>query len=134
MKRKVAIGLGTACLTLLVVAVCLRFEDLELEYWHLGFLYQWAPGQVRPYLVASLGATRFDPVGLTGETRFSWSLGGGFKLMFSDNVGLRFDGRFYSTLVDEDDDVFCDPFGCYRLDDSTYLLQGDVKGGIIFAF
>ncbi len=108
--------------------------ELELEYWHVGFLYQWAPGQVRPYMVTSVGATRLDPEGISGETKFSWSIGGGLKLMFNDNVGLRLDGRFYSTLVDEDDDVFCDPYDCYAYDDSTYLFQADVKGGIIFAF
>ena len=111
-----------------------RLRDLEIEYWHLGFLYQWTPGQVRPYVVASVGATRLDPLAASGETRFSWSLGGGLKLMFSENVGLRLDGRFYSTVIDEDDDVFCDPFDCFAYDDSTYLFQGDVKGGIIFAF
>lgn len=111
-----------------------RLLDLELEYWHLGFLYQWAPGQVRPYLVVSLGATSLDPGGAPSETRFSWSLGGGLKLMFNDHLGLRFDGRFYSTVVDEDDAVFCDPFGCFSHDNSTFLTQFDVKGGIIFAF
>ena len=78
--------------------------------------------------------TRLDPQGGSGETRFSWSLGTGLKLMFNKNLGLRFDGRFYSTVVDEDDDVFCDPFGCFAYDDSTFLFQADVKGGIIFAF
>ena len=112
----------------------LSLLELEIEYWHLGFLYQWGPGQVRPYLVLSLGATNLAPVGFDDTTRFSWSAGGGVKLMFSEHVGFRADGRFYSTLIDEDDDVFCDPFGCFSYDDSTFFFQLDVKAGIVFAF
>lgn len=66
----------------------------DLEYYHLGFLYQWTPGQMRPFLVASLGATRLDSEGLEGETRFSWSLGGGVKMLVNNHFGFRFEGRF----------------------------------------
>ncbi|MCP3956530.1 MAG: porin family protein [bacterium] len=108
--------------------------DLDIEYWHLGFLYQWAPGQARPYVVIGLGATRLESPGFESETRFSWSGGGGVKLMFNQNFGVRFDGRIYSTIIDEDDDVFCDPRGCFSYDDDTFLVQLDVKGGLVLAF
>ena len=111
-----------------------ELSELDIEYWHLGYLYQWAPGQVRPYVVLSLGATRFEAPGLDSETRFSWSGGGGIKVMFNKNLGVRFEGRVYSTVIDEGDDAFCDPFGCFSYDDDTYLFQVDVKGGLVFAF
>jgi opacity protein-like surface antigen len=106
--------------------------DLEVDYYHVGVLYQWTPGQIHPFVAASVGATVFRPEGsfIDDESRFSFSFGGGVKVMLSDHFGLRFEGRAFSTLV-QDDDEFCDDFYC---DDEEYLLQGEVRGGLVFAF
>lgn len=113
--------------------------DIDVDYYHIGTLWQWTPGQVRPYVVFSLGATRLSPdaAGLDDETKFSTSFGTGLKLMFSRNVGIRLDARLFTTFIDEDDDDFCfddDDDFCYRYDDSDYLVQGEVSGGLVLAF
>jgi len=120
--------------------------DLDVDYYHVAVLYQWTPGHVRPFVVASLGATAFhpEPWDLDDETRFSSSFGGGVKVMVGENFGLRLEGRFFSTFVDEDEDAFCD-CGCSscghcdchghrRHWDDDYLFQGEVRAGLIFAF
>ena len=111
------------------------FGDVEIEYFHGGFLYQWAGGQVQPFAVATVGATRFTLPG-DSDTRFSAAAGGGVKVFFNDHVGVRFDGRVYSTFIDEDDEVDCrrNRRVCYRYDDDVFLVQLDVKFGLIFAF
>ncbi len=109
--------------------------DLEVDYYHVGVLYQWTPGQVRPFVAASVGSTVFRPEsGNVGdESRFSLGFGGGVKVMLGENFGLRFEGRLFSTLIEDDDD-FCDDFYCYGRDEEEYMVQGEVRGGLVFAF
>ncbi len=108
--------------------------DLDIDYYHAGVLYQWGGGQFRPFIAGSLGVTEFDPGTpfLENETRFSLGVGAGIKLLFNNNFGLRFEARGFTTVIDEGDD-FCDHGDCYY-DDGTYFLQGEVRGGLIFAF
>ncbi len=109
---------------------------LDVNYYHAGILYQWAPGQIRPFVVFSLGATHFsfDTTGLDDLARFSASAGGGVKILFNNHLGLRFEVRAFSTLIDEGDEVFCDFLGdCYGAD-GTYLIQGEVRAGVVLAF
>lgn len=108
--------------------------DVRVEYFHLGALYQWTPGQLVPYVAGSFGATNFG-LGDDDETRFSWTFGGGVKALVSDHVGFRLDGRFYSTFIEEDDDeVFCSPDYCVTFEDATLFFQWDVKAGIVIGF
>ncbi len=122
-------------------------DDVEIEYFHGGVLWQWGDGQVHPYVVASAGGTRFT-LADGDDTRFSVGLGGGVKVMFNNHVGLRLDGRFYSTVIDDDDgffdddddffddDVRCDRRGrnCISFSDDEYLVQFDAKVGLVLRF
>jgi hypothetical protein len=54
--------------------------------------------------------------------------------MFSEHVGLRLEGQFLSTLLDEDDDEFCDVHFCYDFDDDVYFYQVETRGGVVVAF
>jgi hypothetical protein len=110
--------------------------DITVEYYHFGGLYQWRFDKVVPYVAGSLGATRFDPEFLDSETKFSWSAGGGVKLMFNPHVGLRLDGRFFSTYIESNEEVYYSDYwdDYYRYDDKTFLHQWNAKAGIVFAF
>jgi hypothetical protein len=110
--------------------------DITIDYYHAGLLYEWLPGQAHPFFAFSMGATRFEPdsPGLDDLIRLSFSFGGGVKVMFSDNVGLRAEGRFVSTLIEEDDDEFCDVHVCYDFDDDVYFYQTEARAGVVVAF
>lgn len=113
--------------------------DLDLEYFHAGLSYQWNPGQVRPFVGFSLGATRFEPhdPGFESESRFSIAFGGGVKVFLGDHLGFRFQGRIFSTFVGDDEEVFCvgrHHRDCFRRDDDTYLVQPELSAGLILAF
>lgn len=110
--------------------------DVDIEYWHIGGLYQWNIGQVKPFVVATLGITEFDPgpATLSSETRFSAGLGGGAKFMFGNHFGFRIEGRGFTTFVDNDNDIFCDSQHCYGYRDTTFLWQLEARAGVVLAF
>ena len=108
--------------------------DLDVDYFHAGFMWQWTPSNIRPYVVGTLGGTSFSPDGSGSTTKFSTSIGGGVKLFMGNHFGFRFDGRIYSTYVDSDTVVYCNPYYCANFNDSTYFVQWDAKAGVIVAF
>ena len=112
-----------------------RFEDsigLTIDYWQLSFLWGFDPdAQVNPYVVFGLGGTWLKPDGFSNLSRFSGNIGGGAKIFFSDNVGLRLEGRFYATYINSTTS-YCDPLWCYGWPNSLY--QFDVSAGLIIRF
>ncbi len=107
--------------------------DVDVAYYHVGFVFQGADPKVQPFGVLSLGATNLNPdlPGLDSETKFSTSFGGGVKIFFSRNVGMRFEGRGFYTLLDSDED-FDDCDFCYNY--TNELWQGEVRAGLIMRF
>jgi hypothetical protein len=105
--------------------------DVDLTMIHAGFSLEWGDGQVKPFLVASGGVTRIDPQfsELSAENRVSGSLGGGVKILFNQNVGVRFEGRGYWTDLDT---RFNDRYSRYDSDDGLY--QTEASAGLIFRF
>lgn len=69
--------------------------DVDLSLFQAGFVLQWGEGQVSPFAVATLGLARLEPdlVELDAENYLSGTFGGGVKIFFSENVGLRLEAR-----------------------------------------
>jgi Outer membrane protein beta-barrel domain len=69
--------------------------DVDLTILQAGFVFQWGAGQVNPFITAAAGLTRIDPKfdELSTDDRLSASLGGGVKIFFSENIGLRLEAR-----------------------------------------
>jgi Outer membrane protein beta-barrel domain len=106
--------------------------DVTLTFYHAGFTYEWGRGQVNPFITGTLGLARIEPdfPELNAENRFSGSLGGGAKIFFSPNVGIRLEGRGYWTDLGTDWD---DRFDRYD-SDGDGLFQAEASAGLIFAF
>lgn len=112
--------------------------DLDIEYLHAGITVNFGGGHVQPFLGVSAGLTRFTPDtafdDYDDETRFSAGVSGGLKIYFTDNVGIRLQGRVLSTLVESDEEAFCGRRDCYYYEDDTYLYQAELAAGLILAF
>lgn len=81
---------------------------------------------------AGLGFTSLDIANQESDSQFSVSLGGGYKHMFNDRLGLRLQARWIPTYVNSDDPyVICDPFFCYTVADDNYLYQTEVSAGLV---
>src|SRR5262245_34543946 len=106
--------------------------DVDLTILQAGFLFQWGEGQVSPFITAAGGLTRIDPKfnDLASDDRFSASVGGGVKIYFGENVGIRLEGRGYWT----DLDTGFDDSRHRRYDSRDGLYQGEGSAGLIIAF
>lgn len=111
-----------------------RLGDIEISYLQGGIYYEWGGGQVVPFISATAGLTRLDPKfdDLETEDRASASLGGGVKIFFNRNIGVRLEGRGYWTDLDA---RFRDDDNRRRNSDvNQALYQGEASAGLIFAF
>lgn len=105
--------------------------DLDLGLYQAGFLLQWGAGQVSPFVVATLGLARLEPdvVELDAENYFSGTFGGGVKIFFSENVGLRLEGRGTWIALDSDFDNYYDDY-----DYGVYTWLPEASAGVIFSW
>jgi hypothetical protein len=101
--------------------------DVDVHYLHGGGTYLLDGDRVQPYVAGSLGLSRLDPgsPGLDAENYFSFSLGVGLRLLPSERIGLRLEGRWFGTFVDSDSAIFCESGG------STNVCAIKVQGSLI---
>ena len=106
--------------------------DMDVTYIHLGALFQWTDGSWIPYLNFGFGGTIFKPDGdLDTKTRFSMSFGGGIKKFFSDRFGIRSQLRGFLTFLGSNDELYCDPFGCWTYREAVNFTQFEISTGLI---
>lgn len=109
--------------------------DADLNYYHLGGLWSFPIGQIEPYIAISAGLTRFsfDIPGVGDDSFASVSFGAGFKVRFSQHLGVRVDGRLFAT--DLDDDFYDRDSRCGRhCDEGDSMVQGFLSAGLLFSF
>jgi Outer membrane protein beta-barrel domain len=122
-----------------------RLGDLTIDY-TLGYVtFNFGHRRVVPYVTFGMGAARLDPdvcrvrpspcSNPGTDWRYTASAGGGIKTFVTPHFGFRLDGRYYGTLLRSDD---CDSTRlCDRDHDhnrNDWLSNGDINGGLIFAF
>jgi opacity protein-like surface antigen len=110
--------------------------DLDIDYIHIGGTALMGEGKVKPFVVGTLGVTYMAPkgAGLDSATKFSLSLGGGAKILFSDHIGLRLEGRWFGTFFDGSGQAFCSSGQCLIKVQGDVFSQFVANAGIIFAF
>ena len=114
--------------------------DLDVEYLQIGGTYLFDGENTRPFIALTLGVTHFDPqpAEFDSESYFSASFGGGVQLNASQRIGVRIEGRVFTTLVESDSDIFCsstDGVGaCLIQVDGTTLTQWEARAGLVFRF
>jgi opacity protein-like surface antigen len=110
--------------------------DVKVEYLHVGAIYAFNRGRVRPFFGGTVGATRLSPdaPGLNSDTNFSLGLAGGVKPFLTKHVGLRLEGRVFATQVDSDSAAFCTNGSCRIFYDGDFLWQYTANAGIVIGF
>jgi opacity protein-like surface antigen len=114
--------------------------DLDVQYLHVGGTYVADGVRARPFLAATVGATRFDPDPLTfdSENFFSFGLGAGWQFAPTDRLGLRLESRLLGTFLRSDSELFCqtgpDENLCAISTDSDTYWQLQASLGVVFRF
>ncbi len=117
--------------------------DVDIDYFHGGGTYIVDGDNVRPYIVMTIGASRFAPAATDGndfddETFFSASLGAGLRIAAGERMALRLEGRAFTSFVDSDSRLFCATGGasnvCLLEVEGSTLTQWQVTAGLTLKF
>ncbi len=111
--------------------------DTYVDHYHGNLLYQTGSDDdaMRPFILVGLGVSRFVPGGgFDTQNHFSFGFGGGVKFFFTDNLGLRIQGRWAPTYVGKDEIVLCSVNGCFEADVRRTINQGELTAGLIVRF
>jgi hypothetical protein len=87
-------------------------RSVSVDHWLAGGRQDFGYGRVRPFVTGLVGLTHYRADG-DDEVRFTVGAGGGMNLSLARRLGLRFDGRLFSTFVDADARAgVCAPGAC----------------------
>jgi opacity protein-like surface antigen len=122
-----------------------KLGDLTIDYLLAYSTFNFGHRRTVPYVTLGLGAARLEADVCRGvttpcqnpgrETRFTASLGAGVKIFANPHLGFRFDGRYYATSLPNNRTDTCNTFfdSC-NSSREDWLSNGDLSGGLIFAF
>jgi opacity protein-like surface antigen len=113
--------------------------DVNVEYLHLGGTLGVDDQMLlQPYIVGTLGLTRFTLQSGSDDTRFSFSLGGGVRVPVTPRFNIRLEGRGFLTFIDTDSSIFCasGSFGgvCAIRAKGSSFFQFELMAGAAFSF
>ncbi|HQQ78206.1 MAG TPA: outer membrane beta-barrel protein [Thermoanaerobaculia bacterium] len=117
-----------------------KIGQLTQDIFEANGIISWGKGRASGYFGFGGGAavlkTEFNGAGSTSETRFTGNMSLGFKGFVTPRFGFRIDGRW--RYIDTDHttshNTYCDYYGyCYSYH-TTWYSNGELTGGLIFAF
>lgn len=114
--------------------------EVWLHYLQGGGTYEFEGRGARPYLAATLGGTRIEPLapGLKSDTFWSMSIGTGLLVRPTARLGIRLEARAWGTLVDSNTSLFCrsgsSGAACAIQIDGRVLWQLETSAGLVFRF
>jgi hypothetical protein len=114
------------------------YKKVVLDQFHGDFTHEYIPEAgphwVRPFVMASAGATHVD--GGTGSsfTRFSCGIGGGVKFYFTRHLGVRVQGEWLPLVVEPEVTSFICGGGCVVRLAARMVSQGEFAVGPVFRF
>jgi opacity protein-like surface antigen len=72
--------------------------------------------------------------GYDSVTKFSLGLGGGAKILITDHIGLRLEGRWFGTFFDGSGSAFCTSGQCLINVQGDVFSQFVANAGIVIGF
>jgi hypothetical protein len=106
-----------------------------IDHWLVGGLQELGGGRARPFLTGLAGLTRYATEA-DSEIRFAVSVGGGVKLFPQSHVGIRLDGRAFTTIVDASGRAYaCAPgHPCFVAIHADIVWQAEFTTGLVIQF
>jgi hypothetical protein len=105
-----------------------------VDQWLAGGRQEFGVGRARPFLTGLVGLTRCG-IEDDNEVRFTVAAGGGLKLPLQRRLGVRLDGRVFTTFVDADARaVACAQQTCFFGLDVNVAWQAEFTAAMIVVF
>jgi opacity protein-like surface antigen len=116
--------------------------EVTTDYIHFGGTLLFADEYwVVPYFSFTAGATLFNANGgYDSDTKFSFSMGTGLRLPFTEHLSATLGVRGYLTFVSSDGDLFCvsnpqaGQSGCLLKTSGDTFFQGEATAGLTLRF
>lgn len=109
--------------------------DFRQDYYMAYATFNFGHSRFVPYFTIGSGASylKASVPGFVSvsDTRYTGSLGGGFKVFLNPHFALRFDGRAYWTYLGTES-FYCGYY--YSCSQTEWLTNGEASGGLIVAF
>ena len=112
-------------------------NNAHLDLYQFSLLYEFTTrSQLRPFVVAGIGAEHFDSHGILDfSDRFAYNVGGGVKYLLTPQIALRGEMRWSPSRTTSSSTVFCDPsLGCFTTPITNHAEQGQANIGLEFRF
>ena len=121
--------------------VALRGTDVRIEYYHFGGTLLFPQrGGYASYFSLTIGLTRLEASASEygTENKFSASIGGGFRIPFTERLSATLGVRGYSTFVSSDSDLVCisaeGQGGCLLRSSGRIFWEAEALAGLNFRF
>jgi opacity protein-like surface antigen len=114
--------------------------DVTIDYFQVGgtFPADFTDG-FHPYVVATIGASRWEPKqsGFDDETFFAGTIGAGLRYNMNDKLALKLEGRAFANFLDSNSSVFCFSSGgggCIIASSGDLVTRWAAVAGIAYRF
>ncbi len=115
--------------------------NFSTNYIQAGGRWEFGERHIRPFLGFGLGITIFDPDIPSAGTSTDFSISGevGFRYMLGkgkeQRIGIRGTFRGWWSFVPSGQYAgWCGYYGCYAVETSATVAQGEVTGGLVITF
>ncbi|RPI69697.1 MAG: hypothetical protein EHM43_00825 [Ignavibacteriae bacterium] len=110
--------------------------NVSTHFIQLGSLKSFRKDNVAPFIGGNLGMVIYSPEDPFYNTNIFFALSGvgGAKIYLTDKVGLRLQGRLYLPIYFANLTIFCGGGGCGTGVGGSGTIEGEVSGGLFFAF
>ena len=112
-------------------------QNVIVDQYHGDFTHEYIldnwPVRVRPYIMASVGATHVSGSVTRNFTRFSLGIGAGFKVFVNRHVGFRIQGEWLPIVADPEVGFICGG-GCVIHIQTQVTSQAEFAVGPLFRF
>ena len=107
-------------------------DQFHGDFSHEYTIDEWRPW-IKPFVMASVGATHISDNANISFTRFSFGIGGGIRFYTSRHIGFKLQAEWLPVFVDPQVTIVCG-LGCIAHVGGTLSSQGEVTLGPLFRF
>lgn len=110
--------------------------DMSTHFIQLGTIKTFRKNNVAPFIGGNLGMVIYSPDNPLYETNVFFAVSGlgGAKIYLSDKFGIRLQGRLYLPIYFANLTFYCGGGGCGTGVGGSGTIEGELSGGLFFAF